>query len=70
VNEKLTPRQQQIIDLLLCGCQNKEIGKILGIAERTVKNECNKMYKRFGITSGIKRVKLAVLMYRKELEEK
>jgi len=65
--ERLSSREQQIVDLLLCGCENQEIGKALGIAERTVKFHMNRLFARFGINDGIKRVKLAVLMYKKEL---
>lgn len=34
---RLTAREEQIMSLLLCGDSNKEIGEVLGIAERTVK---------------------------------
>jgi DNA-binding NarL/FixJ family response regulator len=68
--ERLTSREQQVVDLLLCGCENQEIGKALGIAERTVKMHLHRLFIRFGIHDGIKRVKLAVLMYKKELARK
>src|SRR6266849_9810372 len=63
----LTRREQQIIDLLLEGCENAEIAKRLAIALRTVKAYFNRLFLRFGITSGIKRVKLATFMYRSRL---
>lgn len=64
---RLGPREQQIVDLLLQGCDNVEIARQLGMAPRTVKAHFNRLFLRFGITSGIKRVKLATLLYRRQL---
>src|ERR1700691_1560420 len=61
------PRERQIIDLLLQGCDNSEIARDLNIAERTVKAHFNRLFMRFGIRNGIKRVKLATLLYRRQL---
>src|SRR3981081_570710 len=61
------PRERQIIDLLLQGCDNSEIARDLHIAERTVKAHFNRLFLRFGIKGGIKRVKLATLLYRRQL---
>ena len=61
---KLTPRESQIVDLLLDGAGNKEIADKLKIKPRTVKAYFHKMFIRAGITDGIKRVKLAVMIYR------
>jgi hypothetical protein len=63
----LGPREQQIADLLLEGCDNAEIAKQLKMARRTVKAHFNRLFLRFGIRSGIKRVKLATLLYRRQL---
>jgi len=63
----LTRREQQLVNLLLEGCDNVEIAKQLRIAHRTVKACFSRLYLRFGITSGIKRVKLATLVYRNQL---
>jgi DNA-binding NarL/FixJ family response regulator len=63
---RLGPREQQVVDLLLQGCDNAEIASQLKMALRTVKMHFNRLYLRFGITSGIKRVKLATLLYRKQ----
>jgi hypothetical protein len=64
---RLAPREQQIADLLLQGCDNAEISKELKMARRTVKAHFNRLFVRFGINSGIKRVKLATLLYRRQL---
>src|ERR1700691_5481106 len=61
------PRERQIINLLLQGCDNSEIARDLNIAERTVKAHFNRLFLRFGIKGGIKRVKLATLLYRRQL---
>ena len=70
MNEKsvsLGLREQQIAELLLQGCDNDEIARQLKMARRTVKAHFNRLFLRFGISSGIKRVKLATLLYRRQL---
>ena len=62
--EKLRPLDKQIANLLLKGYENKEIGTFLHMKKRAVKAHFTRMFARFGITDGIKRVKLAVLLYR------
>src|SRR5579885_1789997 len=64
---RLGHREQQIVELLLQGCDNDEIAKQLKMARRTVKAHFNRLFLRFGINSGIKRVKLATLLYRRQL---
>src|ERR1700720_2656503 len=64
---RLGPREQQIVELLLQGCDNTEIARQLKMARRTVKAHFNRLFLRFGITGGIKRVKLATLLYRRQL---
>jgi hypothetical protein len=64
---RLGPREQEIANLLLQGCDNAEIGKELNMASRTVKAYFNRLFTRFDITGGIKRVKLATLLYRRQL---
>jgi DNA-binding NarL/FixJ family response regulator len=61
------PRERQIVELLLQGCDNSEIARDLNIAERTVKAHFNRLFLRYGIKGGIKRVKLATLLYRRQL---
>jgi len=63
---RLGPREQQIVELLLQGCDNAEIATQLKMARRTVKAHFNRLFLRFGITGGIKRVKLATLLYRRQ----
>jgi len=63
---RLGPREKQIVELLLQGCDNAEIASQLKMARRTVKAHFNRLFLRFGITGGIKRVKLATLLYRRQ----
>ena len=62
----LGPREQQVLELLLQGCDNAEIASQLKMALRTVKAHLNRLFLRFGIRGGIKRVKLATLFYRRQ----
>jgi DNA-binding NarL/FixJ family response regulator len=65
--KELRPREQQVVELLLQGCDNDEISKQLKMARRTVKAHFNRLFSRFGINGGVKRVKLATLLYRRQL---
>jgi DNA-binding NarL/FixJ family response regulator len=56
---KVTPRDQQVLNLLAQGCSNKEIGGELSISPRTVKQHLRALFLRAGILDGHKRVKLA-----------
>src|SRR5271168_4169706 len=64
---RLGPREEQVVELLLQGCDNAEIASQLKMARRTVKAHFNRLFLRFGINGGIKRVKLATLLYRRQL---
>jgi DNA-binding CsgD family transcriptional regulator len=63
---RLGPRERQIVELLLQGCDNAEIATQLNMARRTVKAHFNRLFLRFGINGGIKRVKLATMLYRRQ----
>ena len=56
---KLTPREQQVVNLLVQGFSNREIGDELCISLRTVKQHLRMLFLRVGILDGSKRVKLA-----------
>jgi hypothetical protein len=55
---KVTPRNQQVLNLLVQGCSNKEIGGQLNISPHTVKQHLRTLFLRAGIFDGPKRVKL------------
>ncbi len=63
---KITPRDQQVLHLLVQGCSNKEIASHLNISPRTVKQHLRTLFLRAGIREGRKRVKLATAMFIKE----
>ena len=63
---KITPRDQQVLQLLMQGCSNKEIASQLNISPRTVKQHLRTLFLRAGIRDGRKRVKLATAMFVKE----
>jgi DNA-binding CsgD family transcriptional regulator len=65
--KSLRPRERQVVELLLQGCDNDEISRQLHMARRTVKAHFNRLFVRFGITGGVKRVKLATFLYRRQL---
>src|ERR1041385_484859 len=66
-DKSLRPRERQVVELLLQGCDNDEISRQLNMARRTVKAHFNRLFTRFGINGGVKRVKLATLLYRRQL---
>jgi DNA-binding NarL/FixJ family response regulator len=51
VLEALTPREREIMGLLTEGCSNAEIAGRLFLAEKTVKNNLNRIYAKLGVTS-------------------
>jgi len=63
---KITPRDEQVLQLLVQGCSNKEIAAQLNISPRTVKQHLWTLFLRAGIRDGRKRVKLATAMFAKE----
>ncbi len=62
---KITPRDQQVLDLLVQGCSNKEIAGQLSISPRTVKQHLRTLFLRAGIRGGRKRVRLATAAFEK-----
>jgi len=63
---KITPRDQQVLRLLVQGCSNKEIAGQLSISPRTVKQHLRTLFLQAGIKDGRKRVKLPTRMFIKE----
>jgi DNA-binding NarL/FixJ family response regulator len=63
---KITPRDREVLQLLMEGCSNKEIASQLHISPRTVKQHLRTLFLRAGIRDGRKRVKLATAMFAEE----
>jgi FixJ family two-component response regulator len=63
---KLSPREHEVAELLLRGCDQAEIAKELTLARRTVKAYFRKMFIHAELSgfTGIKQVKLAVMLHR------
>jgi DNA-binding NarL/FixJ family response regulator len=48
-----TDREKEVLELLVTGCPNKEIGAALGIEERTVKAHVAKLMRKVGVQNRI-----------------
>ena len=62
-----TDREKAVMELLLQGMSNTEMAKELNIGVRTVKQYLHVLYIKFGIETGIKRVKLTAILYKRQL---
>jgi DNA-binding NarL/FixJ family response regulator len=49
--EPLSPQQQRVLDLIVEGLSNREIGARLGLAEKTVKNYVSAVLEKLGVHS-------------------
>jgi DNA-binding NarL/FixJ family response regulator len=56
----LTPRQREIIELLVLGMQNKQIARRLGIGVETVKTHISRILDRLGVSSRTEAVVVAL----------
>lgn len=56
---RITPRDQQVLDHLLTGASNKDIGRELNISDRTVKAHLDRLFRSFGTDN---RIRLAYLV--------
>ena len=66
IDIKITQRDEQVLNLLVQGCSNKEIAEELSISPRTVKQHLRTLFLRADIRDGRKRVKLATAMFEKQ----
>jgi two-component system, NarL family, nitrate/nitrite response regulator NarL len=48
---QLTPRERQLIEVILEGAGNREIAARLGLKEQTVKNQLATLYRKTGASS-------------------
>jgi two-component system, NarL family, nitrate/nitrite response regulator NarL len=61
---KLSPRDLQIIERIMAGCSNKEVGQELSMSERTVKYHLTSIFDRIGVHN---RLELAVFAHNHSL---
>jgi two-component system, NarL family, nitrate/nitrite response regulator NarL len=66
VKRKLTPREKEIVEVLVLGYSNKEIASRFGISPQTVKNHLARLFEKFGVSS---RLELAMRVVRIERDE-
>jgi FixJ family two-component response regulator len=58
--DRLTPRQRQVLELLVRGLRNKQISNALGIGETTVKMHRAHMLARLGCATSADAIRLGV----------
>ena len=56
----LTPRERQLLAIILDGARNREIADRLGLKEQTVKNQLATLYRKTGASSRLELAMLAV----------
>ena len=56
--DKLTPRERQVMDLVAAGLPNKQIGKRLGVAEKTVKVHRGRVMNKLEVSNVVALVSL------------
>jgi DNA-binding NarL/FixJ family response regulator len=61
---QLSPRERQIIKLVLAGCRNREVAKELEISEKTVKNHLSNIFDKLGVGD---RLEMALYVLDKKL---
>ena len=52
MSEALTPRQEEVLQLIAAGLSNGEIAEKLYLSEGTVKNTVSEIYARLGVRTG------------------
>jgi len=60
----LTPREQEVFDLLVTGMLNKQVGAALGTTERTVKAHRAQVLRKLGVDSVAELVRVAIALGR------
>jgi DNA-binding NarL/FixJ family response regulator len=58
--DRLSRREQQIVEALLTGCTNKEIARRLGVSDQTIKNQLTTLYRKLGMGGRLELVLWAI----------
>jgi len=58
--EILTPRENEILSILISGSTNKDIAKALYISEKTVKSHLNSIYKKLNVSHRLQAILYAI----------
>jgi DNA-binding NarL/FixJ family response regulator len=65
VADRLTPRERQVLNLVVAGCSNKEIAQQFAVSEQTVKHHLTRMFDKVGASN---RLELAMVATRHGLD--
>jgi DNA-binding NarL/FixJ family response regulator len=65
VADRLTPRERQVLNLVVAGCSNKEIAQQFSISEQTIKHHLTRMFDKVGASN---RLELAMVTTRHGLD--
>jgi DNA-binding CsgD family transcriptional regulator len=60
-DQRLTPRQREIVEHVALGHTNEDIGRAMGLSANTVRNHLARIYPRLGASNRADLVRLAVL---------
>lgn len=66
--ESLTPRECEIVDLVVKGYDNREISQALGMVEQVVKNHLCRIYRKMGCKNRVQCAVMWVMSDRKDRE--
>lgn len=50
---KLTPREHEVVDLVLKGFRNRELANLLGVKEKSIENHLTRIYRKCEVTSRV-----------------
>ena len=56
--KRLTPREQEVLELMAVDCSNQEIARRLRVAQGTVKNHVHQILKKLGVNDRYKAIVL------------
>lgn len=65
VSGRLTPRERQVLNLVVAGCSNKEIAHQFAVSEQTIKHHLTRMFDKVGASN---RLELAMVATRHGLD--
>jgi two-component system, NarL family, response regulator len=58
--ERLTRREDEILELLGNGLKNRELGQVLGVSEDTVKTHLKSLFRKLGVSDRAEAVRVAI----------
>jgi DNA-binding NarL/FixJ family response regulator len=65
LTDRLTPRERQVLNLVVAGCSNKEIAQEFAVSEQTIKHHLTRMFDKVGASN---RLELAMVATRHGLD--